>query len=42
MRGSEKLQIYVAVDFSSLVIFVFLLFLGKLVMYPNEAETKGK
>ena len=31
----------VVVNFLSLVIFVFLLFLGML-MYANEVETKGK
>ena len=32
---------YVVVNFSSQVIFVFLLFLG-MVMYANEVETKEK
>ena len=34
-------QIYVVVNFSSQVIFVFLLFLG-MVMYANEVDTKEK
>ena len=34
-------NIYVVVNFSSQVIFVFLLFLG-MVMYGNEVETKEK
>ena len=35
------IYIYVVVNFSSQVIFVFLLFLG-MVMYANEVETKEK
>ena len=34
-------HVYVVVNFSSQVIFVFLLFLG-VVMYTNEVETKEK
>ena len=36
-----KKYIYVAVNFLSQIIFLFLLFLG-MVMYTNEVETKEK
>ena len=37
----KNLSIYVLVNFSSQIIFVFLLFLG-MEMYANEVETKDK
>ena len=37
----SSVQIYVVVNFSSQVIFLFLLFLG-MVMYANAVETKVK
>ena len=40
-KGLVRKNGYVAVNFLSQVIFVFLLFLG-MVMYANEGETKEK
>ena len=39
MEGVRFIYIYVVVNFSSQVIFVFLLILG-VVMYANEVETR--
>ena len=41
LRTLGRVYIYVAVNFLSQVILVFLLFLG-MVMYANEVETKEK